>query len=83
MENDKDTVIKLRWFVTNVHSDSPVIPPMQRLAAEAADEIERMRVALANISCMGPHYVNGIFEDHAAFAIRIKAAAKAALQPQS
>lgn len=50
MENEHDLLTRLRWFVTNVQSDSPVIPPMQRLAGEAADEIARLREELGYIA---------------------------------
>lgn len=42
MENDKDLVTRLRWFVTNIHSDGAVVPAMKRLALECADELERL-----------------------------------------
>lgn len=43
MENDIDLVTRLRWFVTNIHSDGAVVPAMKRLALECATEIERLR----------------------------------------
>ena len=43
MENENDIVTRLRWYVTNVHSDSNVVTPMQMIARDAAEEIERLR----------------------------------------
>lgn len=45
-------------------------------------EIERLRVSLANIATMTPHYVNGVFEDHSSYALRLNAAALAAINPE-
>lgn len=45
MENENDIVTRLRWYVTNIHSDSNVVTPMQLIARDAADEIERLRAA--------------------------------------
>jgi len=45
MEKDKDLVVRLRWFSTNLQSDSPIVPPLQQVMAEAADEIERLRAS--------------------------------------
>jgi hypothetical protein len=48
MENEKDLVARLRWLSTNVHSDSAVVPTLQRALTDAADEIARLTTDLKN-----------------------------------
>ena len=44
-------------------------------------EIAHLRAALSKIESARPQYYQRCFEDHAAFAQRLKAMARAALQP--
>lgn len=67
---------------------SPAETAAKIFAEMGAQEVEKLRqenerllVALSNIATMSPHYVNGKFEDHAAFSSRIKMTALHSINP--